>query len=127
METLSVNSALSLPHIVKASYSKSKITVPVSSASMGYARFKHIKGVPSFPGNSSGFSVNRLKQLDTMIDFISRMKNEEVSVDLGGGDASALERLTDRYSKLVRDEVVSPLSEYNAGIYSPGSLLNLTA
>ena len=127
METLSVNSALSLPHIVRASYTKSKISVPVNSASMGYARFKHIKGVPSFPGSSSGFSVNRLKQLDTMIDFISRMKNEDISVDLGGGDASALERLTAKFSGLVRAEVVSPFSGYNAGIYSPGSLLNLTA
>ena len=126
MEILSVSKALSLPHIVRASYSKSKISVPINSASIGYARFKHIKGVPSFAGGS-GFSVTRLKQLDTMIDFISRMKNEAVSVDLGSGDESALERLTEEYSKLVRDKVVSPFSDYNTGIYSPGSLLNMTA
>ncbi len=128
METgsVSLNRAISLPHIVRASYSKSKISVPVSSASIGYARFKHIKGIPSFPGNG-GFSVTRLKQLDTMIDFISRMKNESVSIDLGSGDESALERMAEEYSKLVREKIVSPLFAYSSGNYSPGSILNLTA
>ncbi len=126
METLSVNRSLSLPHIVKATYSGSKISVPVSPASSGYARFKHIKGIPSF-ASGSGFSVAKLKQLDTMIDFISRMKKETVSVDLGQGDESTLEQLTQEYSKLVRENVISPLSSYNPGIYTPGSLLNLTA
>ena len=126
METLSVNRSISLPHIVRASYTKSKISVPVSASSVGLARFKHIKGIPSFP-NSSGFSVTRLKQLDTMIDFISRMKNEAVSIDLGNGDEAALEKLTEEYSKLVREKVSSPLSGYSSGLYSPGSLLNVTA
>ena len=124
---VSGNRAISLSHIVKASYSKSKISVPVSLSSIGYARFKHIKGIPSFSENS-GFSVTKLKQLDTMIDFISRLKNEPVSVDFSGEDPSVLESLSEQYSKIVREQLVSPLSGYQAGsMYSPGSLLNATA
>jgi len=79
--TVSVNRSISLNNLVRASYSKSKISVPVNSSASGFVRFKHIKGIPSFSGKD-GFSFNSLKQLDTMIEFVNNLKSKRFSVDL---------------------------------------------
>jgi hypothetical protein len=125
--TVQANRSISLNHIVRASYSKSKISIPVNASSFGFVRFKHIKGVPSFSGNS-GFSFNSLKQLDSMIEFINKLKSKRFSVDLEGDDPSALDRIIEKYSRMIREQITSPLSaEYSAGVYFPGSVMNLTA
>jgi hypothetical protein len=121
------NRSISLNHIVRASYSKSKISIPVNTSSFGFVRFKHIKGVPSFSGNS-GYSFSSLKQLDSMIEFANKLKNKRFSVDLEGEDPTLLEKMIEKYSRMIREQVTSPLSaEYSAGVYFPGSVMNLTA
>ena len=126
LKTAAINTSIPLTHLFKASYSNGKISVPVSSSSVVYARFKHLTGVPS-PAGSGGLPVNRLKQLDIMIDYINRLKNKNFSVDMEGADSEMLDRITEKYSEILREQVVSRLSEYQPGVYTPGSVLNMTA
>ena len=123
---VAVNTSIPLTHIVKASYSKGKITVPVNSAAAVLGGFKHITGIPTF-AKTGGLSVNRLKQLDIMIDHITRLRKGSFSVNLEGFDSSAFDKITEKYSEMLRDQVVSRSSDYNTGAYSPGALFNITA
>ena len=130
MDSLSAVSSTSIPffHIMRASYSGGRISVPVSELTGIYARFKHITGIPSF-SESRTVPYNRLKQLDTLIDQISRMKNRDVTVDLENSDREEVENLINRFSGELRNRLNanSTSVNYYQGIYSPGSILDLTA
>ena len=129
MNTLSAvsgNTGIPLTHIVRATYSEGRIAVPVKTPHSLYARFKHITGIPAF---SDSYSVpyNRLKQLDLIIDQLSRAKNTEIIVDMDDKDSRAVESMFMQYSGELRSRLNSELPDFNQGLYSPGIILNLTA
>jgi len=128
METISAvsNSSIPFTHIVRAAYSGERIAVQVNNPLGGYASLKHITGVPSFRSSGS-FSLTRLKQLDTLIDQISKIKSRDISVDLEDKSNAYVEHLITGFSGELRNRLGSANSGYYQGIYEPGSLLNLTA
>ena len=64
----------SIGYAINASQS-GRMSVPVSPSSYIYSHFRHISGVPA-PEGVDGVSINRLKIIDTLIEQISRMKQE---------------------------------------------------
>ncbi len=128
MESISAVSNTSIPfsHIIRASYSGGRITVPVNSTAGLYARFKHITGIPSFSGGGS-IPFSRLRQLDTLIEQISRIKGNDIAVNLETKESGALDNMIEKFSSELRSRLNSAPVNYYQGIYEPGSLLNLTA
>lgn len=118
--------SVSFSSIVRASYSGNPIGVPVSSSASIYTKFKHITGIPSGKGERS-VSVNRLKQLDIIIDQLRKMYNQEMSVDYNEVEGNKIEDLIMELSAKLRNSLNSNGAEYFSGIYEPGSILNLTA
>ncbi|MDX9801425.1 MAG: hypothetical protein RBT69_08835 [Spirochaetia bacterium] len=128
METISAVSNTSIPftHIVRAIYSEGRIAVQVNNPLGGYSSLKHIRGIPSFH-NSSSISLTRLKQLDTLIDQISKFKNRDISLDLENKNSLEIENLITGFAGELKSRLGLSSSGYFQGIYEPGSLLNLTA
>lgn len=120
------NSAVPLTHIMRASYTGNRIAIPVESSQAIYARFKHITGVPAF-SESRTVSVRKLRQLDLLIDQLSRLKNKEITVEFEKSSNESIDNLFNKYSGELRSRLISDIPDFNTGIYSPGVLLNLSA
>ena len=77
---MNIGSAASYPAFPSIGYAISvsdsgRMSVPVAPSAYIYSHFKHVSGVPATDGES-GVSINRLKIIDTLIEQISRMKQE---------------------------------------------------
>ena len=125
---LTLSKTLSLPNLVKAKYSSGRINVPVDPNHSLYARFKHVKGVPSGK-NGRGVSIVKLKTLDTLIDRLAKMKKDvEVPrnfTSLSQGEVdSLLRKIEEQYrSTLTADN----LPYKNIGLKETGVLFSLFA
>jgi len=81
-----------------------KASLPVSPSSLIYAQFEHVSGVPA-PEGVRGVNINRLKILDTLVEQLSRMKQEPEFV-LDGQEMdweSRLNAMIDQYQNQVRN------------------------
>jgi|SRR5690606_28691597 len=146
MEQVNTNylTSTSLINIIRPQVSGGKITLPVSQYSI-YAQFKHIETVPAGPG-SPGFSVSKVRVLDTLIDRLVRMKQSRADFpgleELQGRSDEALDALINEYSQKIKMTMNSGVAGLQqsfgttfAGAQLPGSLspapsaavLNLTA
>ena len=54
-----------MTNLIRAEYGGGKLSVPVDGP-LAYVRFKHVRGVPAH--DDHGYSVYRLKVLDSMIE-----------------------------------------------------------
>jgi hypothetical protein len=52
-----------------------RVSLPVSPASYIYSHFKHVSGVPASEG-VQGVNITKLKILDTLIEQLSRLKQQ---------------------------------------------------
>ena len=52
-----------------------KVSVPVSPSSYIYSHFEHVSGVPA-PDGVDGVNISKLKIINTLIDQLSRMKQQ---------------------------------------------------
>ena len=64
----------SIGYAITASQS-GRMSLPVSASSYIYSHFKHVSGVPA-PEGVEGININKLKIIDTLIEQLSRMKNQ---------------------------------------------------
>jgi len=62
-----------------------KIALPVAPASVIYAHFEHVAGVPA-PEGSRGVTVSKLKILDTLIEQLAKIKKQPEPTFGGGGE-----------------------------------------
>ncbi len=127
MESISAVSNTSIPftHIIRATHTGSRISVPVSSFTGIYARFKHITGIPSFSGTDM-VPVSKLKQLDILIEQLSRIRNRDMDVEISDIKSTGIDEMIEKYSEKLQTSLSSS-GMYFPGIYEPGSILNLTA
>ena len=77
---MNIGSAASYPAFPSIGYAISvsdsgRMSVPVEPSAYIYSHFKHVSGVPVTDGEN-GVSINRLKIIDTLIEQISRLKQE---------------------------------------------------
>jgi hypothetical protein len=83
--------------LVRARYGLGKLSLPVSGP-LGYARLKHIRGVPP-AGDGGGFSLQKLQVLDSLIDRLARMKSvDRFTAQNDGASAQQVDALIQRYS-----------------------------
>jgi len=102
-----------------------RMSVPVSPSQLIYSHFKHVSGTPA-PEGTSGVNITKLKILDTLIEQLSRMKNQP-SPHLGMMDENDEERinaLIEQYQKQIK-------AAQAGGVYAPaapttGVLFNIT-
>ncbi|MCL2792715.1 MAG: hypothetical protein FWD87_06460 [Spirochaetaceae bacterium] len=127
METINTISSIAAPfsHILKAGYSGGSLSVPVSDAGIS-TRFKHITGIP-LPSDSSNVSYTRLRQLDMLIAQIGKLRDREiVEIDFESIEQGQLQHIIDNFAYELRNGLNSQADPYQR-IYSPGSILNMTA
>lgn len=105
---LTLSKTLSLPNLVKAKYSSGRINVPVDPNQSLYARFKHVKGVPSGK-NGQGVSILKLKTLDALIDRLAKMKK---NVEIPRNFASFSQGEVDNLLRKIQEEYRSTLTDY---------------
>ena len=129
MEPIRAVSNISIPsfsQILKVGSSGGRLSVPVNDPSGINIRFKHITGVPLASDNSH-IPYAKLKQLDTLIDQISKLKNTEMDVDVKNVGKNQLQDLINNLSSELGNRINSMPVNYYSSIYSPGSILNMTA
>ena len=119
-----------LTNIVTARFSPgASVALPVEANELLYAHFKHISAVPA-PAGTQGFSLERLRMLDNLIDRLVTTKGHRAYVrDLAGLNADELNHLITHYQNLLHDVSQQPsLAPYEAGkAPGPGNLLNFVA
>ncbi|MCL2294910.1 MAG: hypothetical protein FWC36_08615 [Spirochaetes bacterium] len=126
MESINAVSSLSVSYsqILKVSHFGGRLPIVVNDPIGINARFKHIIGVPTILERN--VSYFQLKRLDILIEQISRLRDRRMDVDVESIDNLQLQGLIDNLSADLRDRLNTPVN-YNHGIYSPGSILNMTA
>ena len=78
IETVPYNTFPSIGYAISASQN-GRMSLPVSQSSYIYAQFKHVSGTPA-PDGMPGVNINRLKIIDTLIERLSQIKNQNESL-----------------------------------------------
>jgi hypothetical protein len=95
--------------------SNGRMTLPVSPGMLIYSHFKHVSGTPA-PEGTQGVNITKLKILDTMIEQLSRMKNQPQAEfgNLDGSDEERINALIEQYQKQIKTAM-------SVGVYSPAA------
>jgi len=103
-----------------------RTSLPVAPGMVLYSQLKHVSGTPA-PEGTQGININKLRILDTLIEQLSRIKNEEVADfgNLDGNDEERINALIEHYQKQLK-------TAQTASIYTPtapdtGLLFNILA
>ncbi len=105
------------------------VVLPVNPSQFIYAQFKHIDAVPA-PAGSQGFSLERLRMLDYLIDRLIAARGSGAYVrEVSGLSSHELNLLISHYQSLLREAAPrSSSAVYEAGrAPGPGLLFNLVA
>jgi len=102
-----------------------RMSLPVSPSQVIYSHFKHVSGTPA-PEGTSGVNITKLKILDTLIEQLSKMKNQsfsEFGIE-GEQDENRINALIDQYQKQIK-------AAQAVGVYAPiapatGALFSIT-
>jgi len=103
-----------------------RMSLPVSPGLLIYSHFKHVSGTPA-PEGTRGVNISKLKILDTMIEHLSKMKNEP-AINLGPlneNDEKRINALIDQYQKQLK--AAQSVSVYTPAAPVTGALFSITA
>ena len=119
------NAFPSIGYAINASQS-GRTSLPVAPGQVIYSHFRHVSGTPA-PEGTQGVSITRLKILDTLIDQLSKMKNEpKVNPGLEEEtDEKRINALLEQYHKEIR--AAQAVSVYTPAAPATGLLFNITA
>jgi len=102
-----------------------RMSLPVSPSQVIYSHFKHVSGTPA-PEGTSGVNITKLKILDTLIEQLSKMKNQSFS-EFGienEQDENRINALIDQYQKQIK--AAQAVSVYAPAAPITGALFNIT-
>ncbi|MFW5694158.1 MAG: hypothetical protein ACOCYB_03245 [Alkalispirochaeta sp.] len=117
---ISQNLTVPLSDLVRARVSESRVAMPVRGAV--YARLNHISGIPARSPNS-GYSLSRLRAIDTMITRIARMQ-EQLTPDVSADPVEQQEALIEEAAR----QIVDSMEQSPAGSAAEeGFLVNMFA
>jgi len=104
--------------------SSGRMTLPVSPGMLIYSHFKHVSGTPA-PEGTQGVNITKLKILDTMIEQLSRMKNQPQAEfgNLDGSDEERINALIEQYQKQIKSAM--SVSVYSPAAPATGALFSL--
>jgi len=115
----------SIGYAINAS-SHGRASLPVAPGLVIYSHFKHVSGTPA-PEGTMGVNISKLKILDTLIEQLSKIKNQPMTDfgNLNGNDESRINALIEQYQKQIK-------ATQNAGVYTPaapaaGALFSIAA
>jgi len=103
-----------------------KTSLPVSPGMVIYSHFKHVSGTPA-PEGTKGVNISKLKILDTLIEQLSKMKNQpapELS-SMSETDEKRINALIDQYQKQIK--AAQAVSVYTPAAPATGALFNIAA
>jgi hypothetical protein len=106
-----------------------KTSLPVAPAVYIYSHFRHVSGVPA-PEGTRGVTINKLKILDSLIEQLSRLKNQGKTGLLAGGETEErLDILISQYEQQLRQaQAISAAMPYStASRAATGVVFNLVA
>ncbi len=93
-----LNRVLSLDH-------SGKLSLPVKRNALLYARYKHVRGVPSIDP-SQGFGLGQLRVLDNLIDRLIAIRDKRPIVkDVEGMNQEEIKALIAHYRKALHDDL----------------------
>jgi hypothetical protein len=102
-----------------------RLSLPVRSAYSPYARFEHIRGVPSAEG---GVPIFKLRVLDKLIDRLLAYGEPaaipETAIPAG---SDGLDSLIDRLQQRLRRQVLGRASAFGGQFPDTGMLIDLVA
>jgi len=102
-----------------------RTSLPVSKSMLIYAHFKHVSGVPA-PEGTQGVNISKLKILDTLIEQLSRMKNQPVArMTMDESDEKRINALIDQYQQQIKTAQAAPV--YTPAAPVTGALFNIAA
>jgi hypothetical protein len=122
---ISNNSIPTIGYAITASMS-GKTSLPVSPGMVIYSHFKHVSGTPA-PEGTNGVNISKLKILDTLIEQLSKMKNQpapELS-SMSENDEKRINALIDQYQKQIK--AAQAVSVYTPAAPVTGALFNIAA
>jgi hypothetical protein len=103
-----------------------RMSLPVAPGQVIYSQFRHVSGTPA-PDGVMGVNISKLRILDTMIEQLSRMKNQPVAglEQLDESDEQRINALIEQYQSQIK-------AAQSVGLYAPmapatGMLFSITA
>ena len=118
--SISQNLTVPLSDVVRARVSESRVAMPVRGAL--YARLNHISGIPANSSNG-GYSLSRLRAIDTMITRIARMQ-ERLTPDVSQDPVEHQETLIEEAARRIAESMENSTAGYAA---EDGFLVNMIA
>lgn len=115
---ISQNLTVPLSDLVRARISESRVAMPVRGGM--YARLNHISGVPAGSPNA-GYSLSRLRAIDTMITRIARMQ-EHVTPDVAADPVEQKEAILEEAARQIAESIGTQPAGYSA---EEGFLINM--
>jgi len=103
-----------------------RTSLPVSPGMLIYSHFKHVSGTPA-PEGTKGVNISKLKILDTLIEQLSKMKNQpapELS-SMSETDEKRINALIDQYQKQIK--AAQAVNVYTPAAPATGALFNIAA
>ena len=115
-----------LTQVIRARYSNSPISVPADREALLYARFKHVRGLPTPAGD--GLPLSKIKALDNLIERLGKAVGTGTSGTVPRPEGQALDRMIQDYSRRIHDTITK--GNYGLagrGLLEPGILFNQLA
>ncbi|MCL2213666.1 MAG: hypothetical protein FWC06_00515 [Treponema sp.] len=116
----------SMGYAISASAVGGRASLPVAPGMLIYSHFKHVSGTPA-PEGTTGVNISKLKILDTLIEQLSRIKNQTSAniSDTENSDEARINALIEQYQKQIK-------AAYSVSVYTPaapaaGVLFNIAA
>ena len=106
------------PNLIRVQGTNSRISLPIQRAHFVYARFKHIKGVPSADG---GVSIFKLRLLDNLLDRMLAVKGLLVI------DVDNIDEITRHLQSALRDSILAVKPAFSGLFPETGLLIDMVA
>jgi Icc-related predicted phosphoesterase len=101
-----------------------RMSVPVAPSAYIYSHFKHVSGTPA-PEGVQGVNISKLKILDTLIDQLSKVKNQSIPIlnMPGENDNKRIDALIEQLQKQIHSS--QNAAPYISNIPATGTLFSI--
>jgi len=114
------------PNLIRIQGNNSRMSLPVQRAHFVYARFKHIKGVPTADG---GVSIFKLRVLDNLLDKMLAVKGTFVidADKMKDINLDNIDEITQRLQSALRESLLAVKPAFSGLFPETGLLIDMVA